>query len=34
MEHMKWDLGNVKRGSVVVVTLRNQANVLLIDASN
>lgn len=34
MEHMKWDLGNVKRGSVVVVTLRNQANVLLMDASN
>ncbi len=34
MEHVKWDLGNLKRGSVVVVTLRNRANVLLMDASN
>jgi hypothetical protein len=34
MEHMKWDLGDLKRGSVVVVTLRNRANVLLMDTSN
>lgn len=34
MQHLKWDLGSVKKGAVVVVTLRNQANVLLMDASN
>ena len=34
MEHVKWDLGSLKRGSVVEVQLRNQANVLLLDSSN
>ncbi|MFY1703967.1 DUF1883 domain-containing protein [Micromonospora sp. WMMA1923] len=34
MQHLKWDLGNLKRGATVVVTLRNQANVLLMDSSN
>jgi hypothetical protein len=33
MEHMKFDLGSVKKGAVVVVTLRNQANVLLMNSS-
>lgn len=34
MEHLKADLGQLKRGSTVVVTLDKQANVLLMDASN
>lgn len=34
MEHFKSDLGTVHAGSTVVVTLKNQANVLLLDASN
>lgn len=34
MQHLKADLGNLKRGSTVVVTLDKQANVLLMDASN
>ena len=34
MEHVKYDLGQVAGGSTVVVTLKNQANVLLMDASN
>jgi hypothetical protein len=34
MEHVKYDLGQLKRGSVVVVTLKNQANVQLMDSSN
>jgi hypothetical protein len=34
VEHVKWDLGSLKRGSVVEVQLRNQANVLLLDSSN
>jgi hypothetical protein len=29
MEHQRYDLGNVKKGSTVVVTLNNQANVQL-----
>lgn len=29
MEHQRYDLGNVKKGSTVVVTLKNQANVQL-----
>ena len=31
MQHVKYDLGQVKRGSTVVVTLDKQANVLLMD---
>lgn len=34
MEHVKYDLGQLKRGSAVVVTLKNQANVLLLDSSD
>ncbi|WP_084506099.1 DUF1883 domain-containing protein [Amycolatopsis sp. ATCC 39116] len=34
MEHVKYDLGQLRKGSVVIVTLKNQANVLLMDASN
>ncbi|WP_413320373.1 DUF1883 domain-containing protein [Agrococcus sp. 1P02AA] len=34
MEHLKKDLGQLKKGATVVVTLRQQANVLLMDASN
>ena len=34
MEHIKFDLGHVEGGSTVVVTLLNQANVRLLDASN
>lgn len=34
MEHVKYDLGQVKRGSTVVVTLDKQANVQLMDSSN
>jgi hypothetical protein len=34
MEHLKFDLGTLKKGSTVVVTLKSQANVLLMDASN
>lgn len=33
MEHLRWDLGHQKRGSTVVVTLKNQANVRLMTAS-
>ncbi|WP_410785735.1 DUF1883 domain-containing protein [Kribbella sp. C-35] len=29
MEHLRYDLGNLKKGSTVVVTLKNQANVQL-----
>lgn len=32
-QHLKYDLGTVKRGSTVVVTLKNQANVQLMTAS-
>lgn len=34
MQHVKYDLGRVKRGSTVVVTLDKQANVLLLDGVN
>lgn len=34
MQHVKYDLGHVKRGSTVVVTLDKQANVQLMDSSN
>lgn len=34
MEHLKKDLGNLKKGSTVVVKLRGQANVLLMDSTN
>lgn len=34
MEHVKYDLGQVRRGSTVVVTLDKQANVQLMDSSN
>jgi len=34
MQHVKYDLGRVKRGSTVVVTLDKQANVQLMDRSN
>jgi hypothetical protein len=34
VQHLKYDLGNVAAGSVVVVTLNKQANVLLMDSSN
>lgn len=34
VEHLKKDLGTLKKGSVVTVTLRQQANVLLLDSSN
>lgn len=33
MEHLRWDLGNLKKGSTVVVTLKNQANVQLMTSS-
>lgn len=34
MEHLKKDLGQLKKGATIVVTLRQQANVLLMDTSN
>lgn len=34
MEHLQKDLGQLKKGATVVVTLRQQANVLLMDTSN
>lgn len=34
MEHLKKDLGQLKKGATVVVTLRQQANVLLMNSSN
>ena len=34
VEHVKYDLGRLRRGSTVVVTLANRANVLLMTASN
>lgn len=34
MEHQRYDLGNVKKGSTVVVTLKNQANVQLMTSSD
>jgi hypothetical protein len=34
MQHVKYDLGQVRRGSTVVVTLKNRANVMLMTASN
>lgn len=34
MQHVKYDLGRLERGSTVVVTLGSQANVQLMDASN
>lgn len=34
MEHLKKDLGQLKKGATVVVALRQQANVLLMDSSN
>jgi len=34
MQHTRYDLGHLKRGSTVVVTLSKQANVLLMDNSN
>lgn len=33
MEHLRYDLGNLKTGSTVVVTLNNQANVQLMTSS-
>jgi hypothetical protein len=34
VEHVKYDLGQLRKGSTVVVQLSSQANVLLMDASN
>lgn len=34
MEHLKKDLGTLKKGSTVVVALKNQANVLLMDSNS
>ena len=34
MEHIKYDLGHLERGSTVVVTLAERANVLLMDSAN
>ncbi len=34
MEHLRFDLGNLKKGSTVVVTLKNQANVQLMTSSD
>lgn len=34
MQHVKYDLGQVKRGSTVLVTLDKQANVQLMDSTN
>lgn len=34
MQHIKYDLGQVKQGSTVSVTLGSQANVLLMDSGN
>lgn len=34
MEHLKKDLGQLKKGATVVVALRQQANVLLLNTSN
>jgi hypothetical protein len=34
MEHLRYDLGNLKQGSTVVVTLQNQANVQLMTSSD
>ena len=31
---MRWDLGNLKKASTVVVTLKNQANVQLMTSSD
>lgn len=33
MEHLRYDLGNLKQGATVVVTLKNQANVQLMSLS-
>jgi hypothetical protein len=33
MEHLRYDLGNLRKGSTVVVTLKNQANVQLMSLS-
>jgi hypothetical protein len=33
MEHLRYDLGNLRKGSMVVVTLKNQANVKLMPLS-
>jgi hypothetical protein len=33
MEHLRYDLGNLKKGSTVVVTLQNRANVQLMTSS-
>ncbi|HXL95690.1 MAG TPA: DUF1883 domain-containing protein [Streptosporangiaceae bacterium] len=33
MEHLRFDLGNLKEGATVVVTLKNQANVQLMPFS-
>ena len=33
MEHLRYDLGSLKKGSTVVVTLNNQANVQLMTGS-
>lgn len=34
MEHLRYDLGNLKSGSIVVVTLQSQANVQLMTGSD
>lgn len=34
MEHLRYDLGSLKKGSTVVVTLQNQANVQLMTSHN
>ena len=34
MQHVKYDLGHLRKGATVLVTLGNQANVLLMDSSN
>lgn len=34
MEHQRYDLGQLKKGAVVIVTLKNRANILLMDSTN
>lgn len=34
MQHQRYDLGNVKKGSTVIVTLKNQANVQLMTSTD
>lgn len=34
MEHLRFDLGNLKKGSIIVVILKNQANVQLMTSAD